>query len=1064
MLVLILLCTCCTSKEEFLFRQIEDSGVSFNNELNYTQELNPYTYRNYYNGAGVAIADFDNDGLEDLVFTGNQVDNKIYKNIGGFKFEDVTSLSDLDCSGSWSTGVSVIDINQDGLDDIYICKAGPPDGPRRYNELFINQGDFKFEERAEDYGLRIKGFSVHASFFDFDKDGDLDCYLLNNSIRSVGGYDLRPGLRDINSTDGNMLLVNENGTYVNRSEELGIYTSAIGFGLGVNTSDINGDGWIDIYVANDFFEKDYLYINQEGKGFIESGEAYFNAYSMGSMGVDVADIDDDGDKDIFVAEMAPKGIKRKKTKATYESWNKYSSSSKAGYYFQFPRNVLHLNQGEHFSEISRSKGIDASEWSWAPIIFDINNDGQKDLFISNGVGKDLLDRDYLAFMADQEQISNLLRNRNKESLKKLIDIMPSQKQHNEFFIQDEELSFNRVETPYGSFLPTTSNGAAIGDLDNDGDFDLVITNIGDKATILENQSTNNFLVIQLKSSNNLTIGAQLTVEAKGRLFHGENNPYRGFQSSISQKVIVGLGALTAVDKIEVNWPSGRSEQFGSFSANETIVLTEGSGTKIDRTKNNKRKPIIKEEQNFKVDYPHRVFNEFNKERLLVSMLPSDGAVCDMQDINDAQALLVFGGSQNNGLKVKRINRKDFTVIDSFTLTEDIRSHVTDIHIFDSDNDGDLDIGICHGSRVFSRFSSELHDGIYVNEGSSFSYRPNAFKFDVPIVSGKMATYDFSGDGLKDVIISERVRDDAYGAPTRMYYFENLGANQFSLTDIYSPETGMITDVEVGDLNGDGTAEIVVASEWGRIEVLEIVNQEIRNSNFSEDFSASGLWREIHIVDLNNDGIQEILCGNQGTNSFFNLHHKLYVEDFDENGKVEQIITMTIDDLDYPVHDYDEIISQTPIVRSKAQSYAQYSELSISELFSPEQLKDVLVAKIDELRSGMYTYKAGSYHFIPFPDPIQYSSMFAIESDDFNEDGLSDIIIGGNHYLYKPQFGRDDASRGHIIFGKGGHSAYEFGDILELGINGEMRSLISNQNGFLLVDIHGEDLKIVTIEL
>ena len=454
----------CTNKEtNHLFVSKSNTGIDFANHLSYTQEINPYTYRNFYNGAGVAIGDLNNDGWEDIYFTGNLVDNQLYKNLGNFKFENVTAYSQTSCPDSWSTGVSLVDINNDNLLDIYVCKSGPPFGENRANELFINKGNFRFEEEASKYGLDVKGFSVHASFFDFDKDGDLDCYLLNNSIRSIGGYDLRPGLRDEPTMDGNMLLVNTNGRFENRSSELGIFTSSIGFGLGINTTDLNDDGWPDIYVANDFFEKDYFYINHNGEKFEEVGEQYFGSFSMGSMGVDVADIDNDGDHDIFVAEMAPESLARQKTKAVYESWDKYQKGVASGYYHQFARNMLHLFDDSHYRDISRSLRLDATEWSWAPLIFDMNNDGFKDLFISNGIGKDLLDRDYLAYMANEQRIGQLLANRDESSLKKLIDIMPSEKVLNAFFINNDNNSFERIEeSMIRNIKPSFSNATAIG--------------------------------------------------------------------------------------------------------------------------------------------------------------------------------------------------------------------------------------------------------------------------------------------------------------------------------------------------------------------------------------------------------------------------------------------------------------------------------------------------------------------------------------------------------------------------------------------------------------------------
>ena len=461
-IILVTLIISCSDnrKKNTLFTQVSDSGINFSNTLNYTEELNPYTYRNFYNGGGVGIGDINNDSLPDIFFTGNLVSNKLYLNKGNLKFEDITISSGLDSKGIWSTGVSMVDINSDGFLDIYVCKSGPPGGERRYNELYINNGDLSFTERSSEYNLDNEGLSTHAAFFDYDNDGDLDCYLLNNTVKSIGvGFDLVKDLRNISNDQGNKLLRNDDNFFVDISDESGIYTSEIGFGLGVTVGDINLDGWSDMFISNDFFEKDYLYINNKDGSFNESLEDYMNEISMGSMGADMADINNDGYSEIFVTEMLPKRHDRRVSKAVFDSWDKYQLSLDQGYYHQFNRNVLQLNnRNGSFSDISRISGLDATDWSWGALIFDMNNDGLKDIFVANGIYKDLLDQDYVNFLANPSVISNMIKS-EKEPIKKLIDMIPSEALPNYAFENKGNLSFINSTKKFGLGMPTYSNGS-----------------------------------------------------------------------------------------------------------------------------------------------------------------------------------------------------------------------------------------------------------------------------------------------------------------------------------------------------------------------------------------------------------------------------------------------------------------------------------------------------------------------------------------------------------------------------------------------------------------------------
>ncbi|MEL7004508.1 MAG: CRTAC1 family protein, partial [Bacteroidota bacterium] len=626
------------------------TGIDFANELRYTETINAYTYRNFYNGAGVATGDINNDGLIDLYFAGNQVDNKIYLNQGNFKFEDITLSSGLSCSGVWTTGVSMADINGDGWLDIYVCKSGPQGGKNRYNELFINNGDLTFTEKAKEYGLNDEGLSTHAAFFDYDKDGDLDIYLLNNSGRSVGLYDLREGQREIRDSLGSNKLYRNDGDYFSDVSELaGIYGSSIGYGLGVTIADLNRDGWQDIYVSNDFFERDYLYFNNGDGTFTESLEEVINEISIGSMGADIADLTNDGFPEIYVTEMLPDRWDRVKTKALFENWDKYQANVSNGYYHQFSRNVLQLNNGfipndtnesVHFSEIARFTNLYATDWSWGALIFDYNNDGNKDIFVANGVGKDLTDQDYINYYANNNVELTKAR-RDSTLLTNLMDKIPSEALPNYLFHNYGDLRFENKAKDLGLDQKTFSNGAAYADLDNDGDMDLVVNNIDAPASVYRNNTSElentNYIQIALsgKGRNSAAFGTQIEVYAGGQYYFSEQTPVKGYMSSVDPRIHFGLDQSAVVDSIVVTWPDATTSRLYNVNSNQIIELDQ---REVDVQQKN-REPsesstwFTEQSKIFKT-YTHteNSFVDFNRDQLLFEMFSNEGPVSATADV------------------------------------------------------------------------------------------------------------------------------------------------------------------------------------------------------------------------------------------------------------------------------------------------------------------------------------------------------------------------------------------------------------------------------------------------
>ena len=635
----------------FNLKTSSETGIDFSNNLNYTNSFNVYKYRNYYNGGGVAIGDINNDGLPDIYFTANQEQNRLYLNKGDFKFEDITAAALVGGTKPWSTGVSMVDINADGFLDIYVCNSGDLNGENKQNELFINQQDGTFKEMASAYHLDDNGFSTHASFFDYDKDGDLDAYILNNSYKAIGSFDLQLNQRHIRDLlGGDKLMENVDGVFRDVSEKAGIYGSEIGFGLGVTVGDVNNDGWEDIYVSNDFFERDYLYINQQNGTFLEDLENQISAISVASMGADMADINNDGLNDIFVTEMLPSEDDRLKTVTTFENWDKYQLNLRNGYHHQFTRNTFQLNQGDNtFSEIGRLSGVEASDWSWGALIFDMDHDGFKDLFIANGVYRDLTNQDYLLYLSNAEILKSMI-NKDTVNYAKLIDIIPSNKIENHAYKNKGGFEFKKFENS-GLQMKSFSNGAAYGDLDNDGDLDLIVNNLNMESFVYENttmdQGDGHYLKFELKGENQNTnaIGSNIEILPYG--IYVENQPARGFQSSMDIRPTIGLSSNNPVS-IKVTWPSGKQTTLEDITTDQLLVLYEKDATEKILTVPDSPQPIF-EPIDIGLNYKHQEnrFVDFDRDRLLNQMWSTEGPRLSLADVNeDGIKDLFIGGAKN----------------------------------------------------------------------------------------------------------------------------------------------------------------------------------------------------------------------------------------------------------------------------------------------------------------------------------------------------------------------------------------------------------------------------------
>ena len=1060
--LLLIFCISCQNQKSKRFELTHESttGIAFENTLTYTEEFNPYTYRNFYNGAGVALGDINNDGLLDIYFTGNIVDNKLFLNKGNWQFEDITATAGVACKDVWSTGATFVDINADGYLDLYVCKSGKPGGERRYNELFINQGDNTFVEKAKEYGLAVEGLSVHAAFLDYDKDGDLDCYILNNSIRSVGGYDLIKGQREIPdpNDNGNKFFENQNGKFIDVTTQVGMFTSAIGFGLGITVSDFNKDDWPDLFISNDFFEKDYLYINQKGEGFTEASDDYFGSLSMGSMGADAADLDNDLQPDLLVTEMLPKTVDRKKTKAKYDSWDKYTLMQRNGYANQMPRNVLQRNiEGKGFFEVGRKSGVAATEWSWASLLFDMDNDGLRDIFIANGINKDLLDRDYLAYMANEEQVRMLMRQK-QEVIKKLIDIMPSQAVSNVAYKNDGEFNFRDKTSDWGLDSPSFSNGNAYGDLDNDGDLDLVVNNVNMPAFIYKNTTdtlVNRSLQLTLKASANNTkaVGAKVTLYAEQEKMVSELYPSRGFQSTVPHRLHFGLGNMQQVDSIVITWPDGKQAQQYNLATNQLIQIEQKNGLAAVKEKQEalKESPSL-----FQYTHKENKFIEFNRERLLTQMNHNEGPALAVADLNKDGIDDVFiggGKGQTAALYLSQANGDYQTVIAPFE--NDKESEDTHAIWVDIDQDQDLDLVVASGGRAFSIYSQDLNDRIYENKGNGVLQ-----KLDSPWISDRkfsskaLAAADVDRDGKIDLFVGERYSTFTYGLPTDGFLMINQGEGKFKQQVQSSlDKIGMITDAAFTDLNQDEWPDLVLVGEWMPITILMNENGTFVNKTKEYGLEKTvGLWNVLRLADLNNDGEIDLVAGNHGTNTFLEPNMKMFINDFDKNGSLEQILCVNRNQKYYPVIDKDELITQLPSLKKKIVYYADYAEKDITQILDPTQVDAAYSLRLDQLKSQAFIRNDDSFEPLDLPEEIQYAPVYAISPVSIDENGQKSLYLGGNQYLVKPQFGRYDASKAWRFSFVNQAGELKFNTPISLGIEGQVRGVlpinINNKNIYI----------------
>jgi len=1053
---MILMIFSCTSKKEdvqkekensslFLLLTTEKTGIDFINAVENQKDFNIFKYRNFYNGGGVAIGDINNDGLPDIYLTGNMVPNKLYLNKGNLTFEDISIKAGVEGNKPWSTGVNMVDINADGLLDIYVSNAGNMKGNNHDNDLYINNGDLTFTEKAKDYNLATTGFSTHATFFDYDKDGDLDAYILNNSnipVSSLGYAEQRQvraqdweGVPEIFKGVGDMLLRNDGGKFIDVSEDAGIYGSLIGFGLGVMVTDINKDLFPDLYVSNDFYERDYLYINNQDGTFTEEIKNYTQHLSLSAMGIDIADINNDGNSEIFITDMLPEADQRVKSVMEFESYNVFKLKQSKDFYQQYIQNTLQLNNGNgSFSEIANFSGVDATDWSWAGLLFDMDNDGFRDIYITNGINHDLTDLDFVDFFANEIMQKMALTGR-KESIDSIINKMPIRPQPNYAYRNNGDITFSNANEDWGFELPSMSNGAAYGDLDNDGDLDLIVNNVNMQVFVYENQSdsqtANNYLKIKFKGSdkNKFAIGTSVLLYHDDQVVLQEQIPSRGFQSSMDYTMAIGLGKSTNIDSLRVIWPNDRTQKMVNVKANQSLLLKQEEALETYKVpKISAKKSLLAEVVNSNlITHQENNYNDFNNEGLIFKSLSQEGPSLAVGDIDgDGNEDVFIGGAKESpGIIYRHTGKGKLKQIPQQVLNEDALYEDTAAAFFDADGDNDLDLLVGSGGNQVGEENS-YRCRLYLNNGKgTFSKSPSPISSTFKNIS-TIATNDFDADGDIDVFVGSRSVVGSYGIDPNHLFLINNGDGTFqdaTEKNAYDlKDAGMVTSSVWADMDGDSKKDLITAAEWGTANVYKNSGRRLTKIATTLD-SLPGWWNAVEAADLDSDGDIDLILGNQGSNLHYTPSEKspmkIWINDYDNNGTLEQIVTQSKNGKDYPIHQKQEMIGQITALKKQNIKASVYATKTIGELFPSDIFENSIMrqARISESIIAI-NEGGGKFTIKKLPNRVQLSCICGITCADVNQDGHLDLIMGGNNFEFKPQYSRLDANYGNVLLGDG----------------------------------------------
>ncbi len=1063
---------CFTTQEEkaslFDLLETDHTNIDFKNTINNTKELNIQNYGYFYDGAGVAAGDINNNGLPDLYFVGNEQANKLYLNKGNFVFEDITENAGVsgDTHG-WSTGVTMADVNGDGYLDIYVSRVNYG-GKTGANQLFINNGDSTFTEKASEYGLDFKGYSTQAVFFDYDKDGDLDLYLLNHSFHSENTRGRAQILRErTDSLAGDRLYRNEGNTFVDVTDSSGIYSSSLGYGLGVAVADVNRNGWPDIYIGNDYHEDDYLYINNGDGTFTEALSASIKHTSRSSMGNDIGDINNDGMVEIVSLDMLPENPTVLRHSGILNTFERLRTETRLGYKPKNSHNTLQLNRGTNgegkplFSDIGFASGIAATDWSWSTLILDMDNDGLQDIFVTNGMIGRPTDLDYNQLLMEKRQQISMSEDIDQETFD-LIEEMPPVKIANYAFWNNGDLAFENMADDFGFHQPSFSSGATYADLNNNGSLDLVVNNVNMPAFVYRNNSGHmgsaGHLKIKLigKGLNTSGIGAKVSLYKDEQVLYREQMPTRGFQSSVDHVLHFGLGDTVMVDSLTVIWPDNSFQTLYNICPNQLLELDQSQASGIinyQGFKDHNDDSYFREVTGqIALDYEHKEnrYVDFQREPNLPYKISREGPAAARGDINgNGRDDLFIGGAhgQPGQLFIQQKNRTFTASSENEKLFElDEEKEDVSATFFDANGNGLLDLYVVSGGNQFYNSEEILRDRLYINTGNGVFVKSNDSIPPIATNGSVVVAGDFNNNDAIDLFVGGR-KSRNYGGPPRSYLLKNDGMGRFSdVTESMAPELkqiGMVTDAEWADMDGSGYLDLVVVGEWMPVRLFSNEGESLRlKAENSELDRTRGLWSKLHVDDFNNDGRPDIVVGNFGNNSrlkaSFDSPLRLYVKDVEGNGLISSIIAYEEDGQYYPFAPVNELLKRYNSLSNKVSSYSDFAERTLLEMLKKSNISTAKIKEITTL-SSLYIENKGNdiYSINKLPFQTQISPVMGIHSGDFNQDGNRDLVLGGNKFGVKPSIGgRQDASYGLMLKGDG---------------NGNFEPLTLQSSGFSIED-------------